>query len=178
MQEKEKAINILMLMFALLKQIKPEEHTRRTNKLTVQVKKYLRNLFYSRRDQHDNLANNAEKIWEAAKVEILKEIGESEYTVSMTATLTALYGLLEHLGYQNIAFTHKTFEKALLSMQAVGYTRSEDQELQIETWSNMLIGMFADALDIKQDSRLKILKAKVAGNLLLSGKLKKEYTNA
>ena len=165
-----------MLMFSLLKQIKPNEHTKKSAKLTQQMKKYLRSIYKARSTYHDKLAHEAEDVWTSAKQEILKEVGEQEYVVSLRATLMALYGLLEHIGYQNLCFTERTFESTMNSIEAVGYTNHDADDLQVEQWSNKLIDLFADSLDIKKDNKLKLMKARVAGNLLLSGKLRKEFT--
>ena len=163
-------------MFALLKQIKPDEHTKKTNKLTLQLKKYMRKLYIHQRTTHDKLANEAEKVWENAKKEILANVDKGEFVVSMRSTLMALYGLLEHIGTSKLAFTEKTFVEALGSIEANGYTNTDKTDLEVETMSNQLIDLFAKGLNIKQDNKLKLMKARVAGNLLLSGKLKKEWT--
>ena len=174
--DKATATKILMLIFALLAQIDAKEHTKKTDKLTSQVKKYLRKLFISRPAIHDKLAHEAENVWESAKQKILANHSMREYEVSLSATLSALYGLLEHVGYPELAFTERTFESALLSIQAFWQPNPESAgDLQIERWSGELIDLFAGELGIEKDNKLRTLKAKVAGNLLLSGKLKEEF---
>jgi len=170
-----KKTQILMLMFALLKQIDPQEHTRPSSKLAMQMKKYLRNMWLRDYKYHDKQARAAETVWEKAKTKINSEVGADDFTVSIRATLQALYGLLEIAGGANTCFTEKTFVKALNSIEANGFTNLEVDDALVEKWSNMLIDIFAAELEIPRDSKLKILKAKVAGNLLLQGKLKKEF---
>ena len=163
-------------MFSLLKQIRADEHTKKSNKLTLQLKKYMRKLYIHQRTTHDQLAHDAEKVWENAKQEILADVDKNDFVVSMRGTLMALYGLLEHIGVSNIAFTERTFIAALNSIESNGYTNTEKTDLEVETMSNQLIDLFAKHLHIKQDNKLKLMKARVAGNLLLSGKLGKEWT--
>ena len=176
MRNKDLSVKIIMLMFSLMRQIRADEHTKKSNKLAMQMKKYLRKLYMLAPDYHDKLAHEAEAVWSSAKSEILADVDKNDFVVSMRGTLMALYGLLEHSGIPKLAFTERTFVAALNSIEANGYTNTEKTDLEVETMSNQLIDLFAKHLHIKQDNKLKLMKARVAGNLLLSGKLGEEWT--
>ncbi len=173
-RNKSLAITILMLQHAMMRHIKHEEHTRHTDKLAKHIRKYLSALWKTQQKWHDSLADDADRVWEDAKQQLRETQDVEDFSVSMRSVILSLYGLLEHSGMPNIAYTEKTLIAATDSIERTYHGGSND--LLVETDSNKLIDIFAKSLGIKHDNTLNMLKRKVAGNLLVDGKLLKEYT--
>ena len=155
-------VALLFMINALLKQIHPNELTKKVDKLSTQVSKAI--LLVRKTNSHvyaegGKLADNA---WENAK----KEIDDKNYQIILSASLTSLYDLFDKCPW----FTSKTFESAIRSIESD--IKNEDyDEVEVVSNSLKLSDIFAKHLNISKSNKLALKKKIISQNLVLEGKI-------
>lgn len=165
MQSKQ-GVAILMMIATLLGMVRPDETTKKIDKLRTQIRKRFNELIKRKPTFAHECMMESNRVWEHAK----KEVNDLHFTIGLEPALLALYAFIEDDKIGGAWFTKRTFYEAMRSMEMVVDARDNDAE--VEKASNNLVDIFADALGIKQSNKLKLMKQRIYNNLVLEGKIK------
>lgn len=143
--------------------IKHSETTRKFDKLRKHTRFAINNLHKQNSVNFSELAISSNDTWEAAR----KELDNIDYTVSVSLSLTTLYGFLDGSPYQTMFFTQKTFKEAIASLIHSDRKPIEGDEDQVHTDSVKLTEIFVKLLGIAEPTKLSFIKLKRKNNEIL-----------
>jgi hypothetical protein len=164
MMTNQQGYAVLMLISTLCSYIEPKDTTKKFDKLRTQIRKGIQRLYLKNHNKFLENSVYADGVWERAKIEIANE----GYVVSISHTLLALYRLIEETFYQSLWFSEKTFVEAINSIH---HKYEETITCDVEIDSNHLVDIFCKHLGYQKPSKMKFIKQKVEGNLILEGKI-------
>ncbi len=173
---KDIAIMTMFISHTILAQVPRTDQTKITAKLLSQLKKYNKNFDDTQKVKHDALLDIASNGWDTARTKMLKNKDADGYSMNLVVSLVALYQMKENVGYPKLGYTEKTMISAVNSIIAnASKSKHTAPPEVIENDTSQMMEYFAEAIGIKQSTKLSTIARKVKDNHIISNTLSDKY---